>query len=208
MWLITSAALSAPRSDSDASCSPATQPSVELRRSVTSAVCSASPATSTRNDRASATSKHSAAASISLSSSQTRSRLSGKPDRDLLVITTCRLSQPYLSRKSIVSITLAEVTRCQSSTMTAICWPPSATWLISDVSTYRSAFSPRSSSTSPRSPLTVGSARRIASSRFAKNHTGLLSLSSTANQATFTPSRASSSPHWAASVVFPYPVGA
>ena len=54
----------------------------------------------------------------------------------------------------------------------------------------------------------AGSARRIASTRLARNHTRLLSLSSRVSHATVTPSRTSSSAHCAASVVFPYPAGA
>ena len=76
---MTSAGVSAPHSEIDANCNAATQPSVELRRSVTSALARSNPATSTRNDRASVTSKHIAPTSISTSSSRTRMRLSGRP---------------------------------------------------------------------------------------------------------------------------------
>ena len=44
---------------------------------------------------------------------------------------------------------------------------------------------------------------RIDSSRCAKNHTALLSSSSTVSQATATPSRMRSSRHWAARVLLP-----
>ena len=56
-------------------------------------------------------------------------------------------------------------------------------------------------------PARAGRIIRIDSSRCAKNHTALLSSSSTVSQATATPSRMRSSRHWAARVLLPYPDG-
>jgi hypothetical protein len=53
----------------------------------------------------------------------------------------------------------------------------------------------------------AGFTARIASIRWDRNHTTLLSSWSTVNHATATPSALRSFAHWAASVLFPKPVG-
>ena len=81
---------SQPRSDSEASCSAATQPSVGAELHVVGG--QVQPAQVDQKCRDSAVSKRSAVKSISTSSSCTRIRLIGRPARLRLVTTTCKLA--------------------------------------------------------------------------------------------------------------------
>ena len=141
MLLISSAGLSDPRSEIDANCSAATQPSVELWRSVTSALQVQPGNVDQKRPRLRHVETQCADIDFDeLVADPHAAERQASPR--LLVTTTCKLSQPCSSRKSIEAITAAAVTRCQSSTMTAIGSSRSWISLISDVSTYCSAFSP------------------------------------------------------------------
>ena len=95
---ISRAGSSAPRSDSDASCSAATQPSVLAVSSSTSLRSSSNPLRSTRKFSDSVVSKRSAVASISTSSSCIRIRLIGSPTWLRPVTTTVSPAQMLSSK--------------------------------------------------------------------------------------------------------------